>query len=205
MESVSTDTDSRAAICRSLAVLGWPGAVRQATLFAIGTRADRTGSTRYRGAARIIIGSALTMALNVAPAFANEGGSRHVHHSDSNLATLMERGMTGSETFRSLVAQLDAAPIQVLTKCDVSMPDTVSGRLNLVTSVQGVRYVQVAIRCTLSRRTVSFLAHELQHALEIANNPEIDDADSMESYMRTWGFRPTSLAAIAASRPMRPS
>ena len=132
------------------------------------------------------------MIVSAAPAFANEGGSQHIHHSDSNMATLMDRGIAGSETFRSLVAQLDAAPIQVLTKCDLSLPDSVSGRLNLVTSVQGVRYVQLAIRCTLSTRSVSFLAHELQHALEIANNPEIDDADSMESYYAEVGF-PTYL------------
>jgi len=70
------------------------------------------------------------------------------------------------------------------------MPEGLSGRLNFVSSVGGVRYVQVIIRCWLpTRRQLSFLAHELQHALEIATNSEIAGADSMESYYTDVGFQ----------------
>ncbi len=89
-----------------------------------------------------------------------------------------------------MVDRLDSTPIQVFVGCDLTMPESLSGRLNLVSSVAGVRYVQVTIRCSLSsRRQLSFLAHELQHALEIADNAEIADADSMESYYADVGFQ----------------
>jgi hypothetical protein len=133
-------------------------------------------------------GTALCIALSAATPFAAED-TLHVHVGDRSLTTLMERGMAGSGTFRSLVAQLDAAPIQVLVRCDSFMPEGLSGHLNLVTSVGSVRYVRVAIRCSLPvRKQLSMLAHELQHALEIAINPEIVDADSMESYYADVGF-----------------
>ena len=97
--------------------------------------------------------------------------------------------MAGSETFRTLVARLDGAPIQVFANCDSQLPEGLSGRLRFVSSVGGVRYVQVAVRCSLPpRRQLSFLAHELQHAVEIADNVEIADADSMESYYADVGF-----------------
>jgi hypothetical protein len=103
---------------------------------------------------------------------------------------VLEGGIARSKTFRWLVDQLDAAPIEVFAKCDSFMPDVLAGRLNFISSVSGVRYVQVAIRCTLTpRRQLSFLAHELQNVLEIASNPDIADADSMESYYSATGFQ----------------
>ena len=143
----------------------------------------------FRHVALAVVGTALSMALNTAPTFAGEGHAR-VHTGDRDLKALMERGAAGSETFRSLLDQLDAAPIQVFARCDSFMPDGLAGRLDFVASVGGVRYVRVAIRCTFaSRQQLSFLAHELQHALEIANNPDIADADSMESYYAAAGFQ----------------
>jgi hypothetical protein len=129
------------------------------------------------------------------------GETSHVHVGDHGLKALMSRGMADSETFRSIVAQLDAAPIQVFAACDSFMPDGLSGRLNFVSSVRGVRYVRVAIRCWLSpRRQLAFLAHELQHALEIANNPDIDEADSMEHLTPTTASRLTDGVGRARDR-----
>ena len=146
------------------------------------------------------------MSFGAAATFADED-TLHIHVSDGGLKTLMERGTAGSATFRLLVEQLDAAPIQVLVRCDSYMPDGLSSRnLNLVASVGSVRYVRVAIRCSLPfRKQLSMLAHELQHALGIANNPEVVDADSMESSWRTSNSRRASTAPTAPSRPTRRS
>jgi hypothetical protein len=62
--------------------------------------------------------------------------------------------------------------------------------LNFVTSVNDVRYVRVDINVTLApRRQVALLAHELQHALEIAGRPEITDVEAMESVFEDIGFQ----------------
>ncbi|MEO8256279.1 MAG: hypothetical protein ABI868_02940 [Acidobacteriota bacterium] len=131
---------------------------------------------------------AMAMASSAAGAFALDGTS-HIHVSDRILKGLIERGMAGSETFQSVVAQVDAAPIVVFVNCDLFMPTGLGGRLHFMSTVGRIRYVRVALRCTLpSSRQLSMLAHELQHALEIAGNPAIEDADSMESYYEEAGF-----------------
>jgi hypothetical protein len=122
------------------------------------------------------------------PALAEEPVT-HVHVGDHELKSIMDHGMSGSPTLRQIVAALDAAPIQIFVGCDALMPRSLSGRLNLVSTVGGVRYVRIAIRCSLSsQRQLSYIAHELQHALEIADNSAIADLDSMESYYADYGF-----------------
>jgi RecB family exonuclease len=39
------------------------------------------------------------------------------------------------------------------------------------------------------RRQIALLAHELQHALEIADRPEIQDIEAMESFYEDVGFQ----------------
>jgi len=152
------------------------------TLVGTSSRAFPTG----RWLAAVGVGLAVVMSFATMLGAERRG---HVHVADRDLSVLMERGMAGSKTFRTLVEQLDAAPIQVLVSCNSFMPDSLSGRLQFISSVGGVRYVQVTIRCSLApRRQLAFLAHEFQHALEIAENPEIADADSMESYYADIGF-----------------
>jgi len=150
--------------------------------------ADGRYNNGCRRVALFMLGTAVSMALGVATTVAAERVS-HVHVGDRFLKTIIEHGINGSETFRAMIARLDASPIQVFVGCDATMPERLSGRLNFVSSVNGVRYVQVAVRCSLSfKRQLSFLAHELQHAVEIADNAEIADADSMESYYADVGF-----------------
>jgi hypothetical protein len=39
------------------------------------------------------------------------------------------------------------------------------------------------------RRQITLLAHELQHALEIADRPDIQDVEAMESFYEDVGFQ----------------
>jgi hypothetical protein len=151
-------------------------------------RTVAAGPNRSR-AMMCIAATALSIVLNGAAAVAADGTS-HIHVTDRIVNTLIDRGIAGSETFQALVAELDAAPIVVFVGCDLFMPEGLSGRLNFVSRVGEVRYVRVSIRCTLSFRTqLSMLAHELQHALEIGRNPEIEDVESMESYYEDVGIQ----------------
>ena len=72
---------------------------------------------------------------------------------------------------------------------DIRMPERLGARLTFVTSVNDVRYV-LDINVTLApRRQIALLAHELQHALEIADRPEITDVEAMESFFEDIGFQ----------------
>ncbi len=61
-----------------------------------------------------------------------------------------------------------------------------SGRTVLLTAGPPVRYLRVQISRTRdARKAVSLLAHELQHALEVANAPEVrDQADMRQLFAR---------------------
>ena len=114
----------------------------------------------------------------------------HIRISDHRLKTLVELGTFRSETFRHLVAALDAAPVLVFVGCDLRLPVRLSARLTFVTSVAALRYVRVDIACALpSRRQVPLLAHEFQHALEIGLASDITDLDSMEEHYESVGFQ----------------
>jgi hypothetical protein len=110
---------------------------------------------------------------------------------DGALKTRLEFGLKRSPTLRALGAQLEAAPVLVFVDCGARLPGRIGARLNLITSVAGVRYVRVEINCASlgDRVQISLIAHELQHAWEIANRPDILDDDSMQSYFAEYGFQ----------------
>jgi hypothetical protein len=116
--------------------------------------------------------------------------SPHVRFLDSVLKGLFDHGMQQSPTLRALVERVEAAPILVFIDGDIRMPARIGARLSFVTSVNGMRYVRVDIDCTLSpRRQIALLAHELQHALEIGQRPDILDTEDMELLYDEIGFQ----------------
>ena len=129
------------------------------------------------------------LALSVASVSAADLGS-HIRISDANLRELKDQGAVRSETFRELLVRLEATSVLVFVDCEWFMPSGVGGHTAFMTVVDGLRYVRVAIGCSLSARLrLIMLAHELQHALEIGENPAVTDVDSMESYYESAGFQ----------------
>jgi hypothetical protein len=109
---------------------------------------------------------------------------------DGPLKSLFEHGVTQSPTFRTLVEKVEASSILVFVEGDIRMPERLGARLNFVTSVNDLRYVRVDINCTLApRRQIALLAHELQHALEIADRPDILETEAMETLFEDIGFQ----------------
>jgi hypothetical protein len=116
--------------------------------------------------------------------------SPHVRFLDPVLKGLFDHDIEQSPTLRALVDKVEAAPILVFIEGDIRMPARIGARLNFVTSVNGMRYVRVDIDCTLSpRRQMALLAHELQHALEIGERTDIQDAEGMELLYEEIGFQ----------------
>jgi hypothetical protein len=109
---------------------------------------------------------------------------------DGPLKALFDHGVTQSPTLSALVEKVEASSILVFVEGDMRMPERLGARLTFVTSINGVRYVRVDINCMLAqRRQVALLAHELQHALEIAERPDIVDVEAMESMYEDIGFQ----------------
>ena len=109
---------------------------------------------------------------------------------DARLKSLLDHGLMQSPTLRALVDKVEASSILVFVDGDMRMPERIGAQLNFVTSVNDVRYVRVDINVMLApRRQVALLAHEFQHALEIAGRPEIQDIEAMESLYEDIGFQ----------------
>ena len=94
----------------------------------------------------------------------------------------MPRGIV--TTFRRLAAL--RALVQRLTGGDVvvylrheGLPEGVHGRLSFLTSASGTRYVLIALTPDLdTRRAIVVLGHELRHAVEVPEQPQIVDERS---------------------------
>jgi hypothetical protein len=95
------------------------------------------------------------------------------------ILAFINAGLARSATFRNLVAKLDASDVVVYVEPKLTRP-TLGGYLSHKIVVQGNhRYLRIAIDNRGSEnRLVCLLAHELQHAVEVAETPEIRDADS---------------------------
>jgi hypothetical protein len=138
-----------------------------------------------RSCVRALLATAVLWLLH-APAVAQPSNIRIV---DRELNTLFEVGLELSPTLAALVTELNAASILVFADCSMQMPSRIGARLTLLTSVGDTRYVRVAVDCSLqSRRQIALLAHEIQHALEIAGRPDVLDEDDMESLYEQIGF-----------------
>lgn len=109
---------------------------------------------------------------------------------DPVMRELFEQGVAQSPTLRGLAETVQAGSILVFVECDIRLPAHLGARLTFVTSVNALRYVHVAIECTLpARRQVALLAHELQHAIEIGGRRDIVDIEAMESLYEDIGFQ----------------
>lgn len=119
------------------------------------------------------------------------GSPSHIRIVDEPIAALIDTGIAGSATFRSIVAQLDAAPLLVFVRCRTRHQDVTSAAgLEFLTNTATFRYVRVFIRCDLPAAVqVPLLGHEFQHALEVAAAPDVIDGPSLRRHYQQIGHR----------------
>lgn len=120
---------------------------------------------------------------------AQESSDAHVRAHSALARRLIADGSQRSALFRALVERLDRSDVVVYVDLDMRMSDKTRGRLRFIGSAGGRRYVDVRVARALDHRIeMSFLGHELQHAVEIAEAPEVVDARSMDRFYRRIGF-----------------
>jgi len=109
----------------------------------------------------------------------------HIRTDDALLRWLLETGSKNSSTFQSLTRRLEESDLFVYLRI-VPMPRGIAGKIAFMTAAGGVRYVQVMLRDPEEGvAALVMLAHELQHALEVAHDPLIVDTESMAAqYLR---------------------
>jgi len=109
-----------------------------------------------------------------------------VRSTDRRLLSLLEEGQRLSPTLRALVARLAASDVVVYLQCDG--PGAPDGRLTFVSTAGGHRYVVVRMAHFSWMQQIAIMAHELQHAVEIAETPAIVDGESLAREFRRIGY-----------------
>lgn len=139
---------------------------------------------------RVLAGFLLVLLVLVPSRVAAESvpdlGQPHVRITDGRLRAMFEAGLRSSSTFRALLSRLDESDVVVYLQPDVNAAFGLGGRLTFLSMVKGIRYVVVRVaRLHSPIQQVAMIAHELQHAVEVAECPEIVDASSLfREYMR---------------------
>ncbi len=101
-------------------------------------------------------------------------------------AVLVNEGRARSATFRNLCDRLEQSDVIVLVKTGAvrSSPAVTA----FITSSPGARFLAITVRVPeLDDVLLGWLAHELQHAVEIASAREVVDAKTMIEFFETHG------------------
>lgn len=105
---------------------------------------------------------------------------------DPRLRSLFEQGKDRSPTFQALVRRLEQSNVVVYIETDPFSDTSFAGRLSFLSAVGGTRYLLIRVAPLPSLiQQLAMIGHELQHAVEVADNPEVVDQDSLwREYMR---------------------
>jgi hypothetical protein len=105
----------------------------------------------------------------------------HVRTTDTRISSLIETGLSRSATFRRLVTILNGSDVIVYVEPKQMRPALGGYLAHDIVAAGGIRYLHILVETQGSRRRlVSLLAHELQHAVEVAQAPEVRDPMSLE-------------------------
>ncbi len=148
--------------------------------------------------------STLTMMLTFAMATPGSSAA-HVRTTEPKILSLLDTGAAGSATFRGLIATLDASDVIVYIEPKRSR-QALGGYLAHTIVAQGnYRYLRIAVDVAGGeRRLVALLAHELQHAVEVARTPDVRDQEALERLFRalavTFGCGSTTCSETQAAK-----
>jgi hypothetical protein len=131
--------------------------------------------------------------LPVTPAEAYElltSPMRHVRALDPRIQEILERGVDRAPTMAYLLAALEPSDVIVQIVPSSSMPLSTPARLLLVPNPKAFRFLRIEIRMEgTDDDLVAVLGHELRHALEIAQAPDVRDARTLIALYRRIGHR----------------
>jgi len=120
----------------------------------------------------------MTLALAVT---AQDSSHRHLRASEPRILALIDAGLSRSAAFRGLVAALDESDVIVYVEPKTTR-QSLGGYLgHQIVARGGYRYLRIAVETTGAEgRLVPLLAHELQHAVEVAGSPEAIDVETLQ-------------------------
>src|SRR4029453_4436290 len=113
----------------------------------------------------------------------SEAVPHHVRSTDPRVQYFLRIGAAESQTFRSLLTTLaDSDLIVHVQSVDRLMT---AGQTYFVTATPAVRYVRIEVMFRGNvNEIVALIGHELQHAVEIAQEPRIRDRQALSLFYK---------------------
>ena len=141
--------------------------------------------------AAIVLGvtlAASTTAAETPRPLVQDNPHRHVRPTSALGRELIAEGVARSATFRRLVQRLETSDVIVYVQMQPGLPTGVGAVLEFMTAAAQVRFVRVTLGSPNHRLIlVSLLAHELQHAAEVADAPDVRTLTQFEALYRRIG------------------
>jgi hypothetical protein len=108
---------------------------------------------------------------------------------DPSLTVIVATGSHRSNTFHALLHRLEAGDVVVYLQYG-QLPSGLQGRLTFLTEAAGLRYVMVEVARDLDApRLIAIVGHELQHAVEVLEQPQIVSQATFASAYERSGFK----------------
>jgi len=146
---------------------------------------------------RTVITLLLLTLLPAGHAQAQEQTLQRVRTDSRYLRVVIASGIERSPTFRGIVDALEHSDLIVEVQCGHFVTSQQAGRTVLLSAQPRVRYVLVELACWASAGpSLHMLAHELRHALEIADEPWVVDGATLAQLYQNIGFPTRDIAAL---------
>ena len=129
-----------------------------------------------------------------AAAHAKQSNDSQLRPLDPSLRAVLEAGRQYSPTFKALVDRLEAGTLVVYVQYG-QLQSRIQGRLVFLSAIGPRRYVLVELARELdAARLIAIVGHELQHAVEVLEQPDIVDQATFADAFSRAGFRRRHLA-----------
>lgn len=143
-----------------------------------------------------ITGGLVATLCGIVLPLAAQSPHNHVRSPEPQLQKLILAAAARSVSFDDLLHRLDAADVTVYLICSAFAEGPPAPRLSFLSRVGTWRYLVVHLRCPMSdNQQIVMLAHELQHAVEIADAADVVDQGSMLRYYMRVGIEVSHGAA----------
>jgi hypothetical protein len=144
----------------------------------------------------LVIGGLLC--IRAAPTAAGSQPAARVRSTNATILELIKEAAERSATFRSLVNTIDHSNGIVYVEFGYCAFGHLNGCLvPFIVASHGDRYLRIIVTPDKNRRSrdqlLALVAHEMRHALEVLEHPEVVDAATMEAMYRKIG---TPLAGL---------
>jgi hypothetical protein len=147
-------------------------------------------SSRSRTLAFVVAGLLQT----AAPALAQHDLPASPHlRPDRDLRALVETAAARSPSIRSAIDRIESADVIVYVRTRPWLEPDLEGRVGLIAVVNGRRFLAIELACNRTElATMTTLAHELHHAVEIAVEPAIVDTRTLAVFYAKHGIQTDS-------------